>query len=401
MLTLIPYGVRWRRHHRLFHEHFNLNAVSKYRPVQSHETRIFLRHLLQSPKNFRKHVHHTFAATIMKITYGINIEEENDPYVETAEDALDAMVKAGVPGAFLVDFIPILKYVPAWMPGAGFKRKAAHWRNLSYEMVEKPWSFVKSQHSKGMASPSVATALIDALPPVGDVRREEEEICARGTAVIAYAGGSDTTVSSVHGFFMAMALYPDVQRKAQAELDSVLGKNRLPEFSDRDSLPYVNAVIKETMRWQNVAPLAIPHMSTNDDEYDGYFIPKGTVIFGNVWSILHDPEIYDQPTEFKPERFLRDGEIDPSVPGPEVAVFGYGRRICPGRHLGDDSLFCTVSAVLSVFSISHALDEQGNPIPIQPAMTDGVVSHPVPFYCDIKPRSAAAERLIWDSQGPT
>ncbi|KAF8874752.1 cytochrome P450 [Infundibulicybe gibba] len=379
LLVFMPYSMRWRHHHRLFHEHFHVNAVSKYHPVHSHETRVFLRRLLQTPDNFRKHIHHTFAATIMKVTYGIDIREENDPYVETAEEAMEGMAKAAVPGTFLVDFIPILKYVPGWVPGAGFKRMATHWRGLNYKMAERPWSFVKSQHSKGMAPPCVATALLDDLPPIGDERWEEEEICARGTAVVAYTGGSDTTVSSVRGFFMAMALYPDVQRKAQAELDSVVGKNRLPEFSDRDTLPYVNAVAKEAMRWQNVAPLALPHMSTSDDEFDGYFIPKGTLIFGNVWSILHDPEVYDQPMEFKPERFLNDGEMDPSVPGPEVAAFGYGRRMCPGRHFADDSLFCTISSVLSVFSVSHALDEHGNPIPIQPAMTAEILSIPSHF----------------------
>ncbi|KAF8874761.1 cytochrome P450 [Infundibulicybe gibba] len=373
VLSLMPYGLRWRRHRRLFHKHFHVNAVSKYHPVQSHET---------------------------SIIYGVKVKEENDPYISIVEQAVGGLSEAGVPGAFLVDFIPILKYVPDWMPGAGFKRKAAHWRDLSFEMAEKPWMLVKSQHSKGTAPLSVVTAFLDDLPPIGDERREEEEICARDTAVVAYAGGADTTVSTVHGFFMAMVLHPDVQRKAQAELDSVLGKNRLPEIGDRDSLPYVNAVAMEAMRWQNVTPFAFPHVSTYDDEYDGYFIPRGTLVIGNTWSILHDPEIYNQPLEFKPERFLKDGKIDPSVPRPGVAAFGFGRRTCPGRHFSDDSLFCTISNVLSVFSVSHALDEHGNPIPIRPEMTSGVLSHPVPFRCDIKPRSAAAEKLIWDSQEP-
>ena len=100
-----------------------------------------------------------------------------------------------------------------------------------------------------------------------------------------------------------MALYPEVQKKAQAEIDAVVGPDRLPEFEDRPSLPYINAVIKEMMRWNLVTPLgeslsygaipgtiltsseAFPHMATNDDEYDGYYIPKGTIIFGNGWRV--------------------------------------------------------------------------------------------------------------------
>ena len=100
--------------------------------------------------------------------------------------------------------------------------------------------------------------------------------------------------------FLAMGLYPEVQKKAQAEIDAVVGPDRLPEIEDRPSLPYINALIKELMRWNLVVPLGesfyhvlllviltgsegFPHMATNDDEYDGYYIPKGTIIFGNGW----------------------------------------------------------------------------------------------------------------------
>jgi hypothetical protein len=102
-----------------------------------------------------------------------------------------------------------------------------------------------------------------------------------------------------------MAKYPEAQKKAQAELDAVIGPHRLPEFSDRPSLPYVNALIKETMRWQLVVPLgkslkfldtcqergrpfehlAVAHMATDDDVYEGYFIPKGSIILGNAWCV--------------------------------------------------------------------------------------------------------------------
>ena len=84
-------------------------------------------------------------------------------------------------------------------------------------------------------------------------------------------------------FFLAMALHPEVQAKAQAELDAVVGPDRLPEFSDRTALPYLNAVIKEALRWQNVLPLGVIHRSMADDEYNGYFIPKGSLVLANIW----------------------------------------------------------------------------------------------------------------------
>lgn len=84
-------------------------------------------------------------------------------------------------------------------------------------------------------------------------------------------------------FFLAMALYPDVQKKAQAELDDVVGPNRLPEFEDRDSLPYITAITKECLRWLTVAPFGVPHSSIEDDEYNGHRIPKGSLILPNIW----------------------------------------------------------------------------------------------------------------------
>ena len=83
-----------------------------------------------------------------------------------------------------------------------------------------------------------------------------------------------------------MALYPDVQLRAQEELDAVVGQNRLPDFSDRPHLPYVNAVIKEVLRWHVVLPLGVPHQTTTDEVYNGYYIPAGTVVCPNVWYVF-------------------------------------------------------------------------------------------------------------------
>lgn len=83
--------------------------------------------------------------------------------------------------------------------------------------------------------------------------------------------------------FLAMVMYPDAQKKAQQELDAVIGPDRLPEFSDRDSLPYLNAVVKEIIRWHTVVPLGVSHCVTEEDEYKGYRIPAGTILVPNAW----------------------------------------------------------------------------------------------------------------------
>ncbi|OJT11861.1 O-methylsterigmatocystin oxidoreductase [Trametes pubescens] len=172
---------------------------------------------------------------------------------------------------------------------------------------------------------------------------------------------------------MAMACYPEVQLKAREELDAVVGPNRLPTFEDRDSLPYLTAVAKECLRWQSVVPLGIPHRSLADDEYKGYFIPAGSAIIANLWAFSRDPRMYPDPERFNPERFLKDGKINPAVQDPNTFVFGYGRRICPGRHFAEASLFIMIASVLHTLAIDQAVDEHGNTIQPVAKMTYGVI----------------------------
>ena len=123
-----------------------------------------------------------------------------------------------------------------------------------------------------------------------------------------------------------MVLNSKVLKKAQDELDRVVGKDRLPDFSDRDNLPYIDAIMKEVIWWSPPLPVSLPKRVTQDDVYWGYFIPEGAAVVENVWAICRDPNVYPDPESFNPDRFLKDGKIDPSVFNPEERVFGAGRR---------------------------------------------------------------------------
>ncbi|KAF5309455.1 hypothetical protein D9619_012399 [Psilocybe cf. subviscida] len=397
IFALLPYGQWWKRHRRTFDEHFRANAVWKYQSVQAHDTGALLNKLLASPERFISHIREAITSSIMNIVYGIKIRGADDPYVVNIEESARELILAGTPGSFLVDLIPALKYVPSWFPGAGFKKKAEHLVKVNRKVVELPFNRVAQQMKAGTAGPSVASALISALPEGNSQLLAEESIISQNVSAVAYIGGVDTTVSAVQWFFLAMAMYPEAQRKAQAELDAVIGPHRLPKFSDRSSLPYVNALVKETMRWQLVTPLAIAHMATNDDVYAGYFIPRGSIVFGNAWTILHDERVFIDPGDYCPERYLKDGQLDLNLRQPEVGAFGFGRRICPGRFFGDNMLFSIVSSTLHVFNITPSLDAQGAPIPLSKGGTSGLTSNPEPFTVDIKPRSPSAEVLVMDA----
>ncbi|GLI79445.1 hypothetical protein PoHVEF18_007780 [Penicillium ochrochloron] len=365
-------------------------AIAQYNSLQEIEVHRFLLRVLQDPSKLSQHVQTEAGAVILKIAYGYNIEQhKRDPLVDMANLALERFSIAGTPGAWLVDMVPILKYVPAWFPGVGFKRTAQEWKKHLEDVVDKPYAFVQRRMNSGKSQPSYLSNLFKAsgYPPIGS----EEEIIAKWTAGSLYTGGADTTVSSIETFFLAMTLFPEVQRKAQEEIDQVLG-GRLPTVADRGKLPYVDAVVKEVLRWHPVAPMGIPHMSVEDDMLNGFFIPRGSLIMPNIWALTHDSKFYRDPMVFKPERFLGIDEREPEM-DPHAIVFGFGRRVCPGRFLADVTVYLSIARSLAVFNVAKAC-ENGKEVEVKAKFQAGVISHPVPWKFKVTPRSPAHEALI-------
>ncbi|KAI0672490.1 CyP450 monooxygenase [Trametes maxima] len=395
--VLMPYGNEWRRRRKEMHQFMHPGAVAQYEPLQERETVKFLRQLLKKPDEFLYLVRYSFGSTIMRISYGMEVADQDDPYVNAVEEGVATFNEAFVPGAFLVETFPILRHIPRWFPGGGFKRIAARWQKIAHTMRDAP--FEKTLQAMGTAEASITTVLMGKAQEYEGAVFEGEKIIARDVSALAYVAGADTTISTVQTFFLAMACYPEVQLKARAELEAVVGPNRLPSFADRNALPYITAVAKECLRWQSVVPLGIPHRSLADDEYKGYFLPAGSVVIANLWwvpAFSRDPRVYPDPHRFYPERFLKDGKINPDVQDPNTFAFGYGRRYvgCPGKHFAESSLFLMVASILHTMSIEQVLDEHGNPIRPKAEMTYGVISYPVPFPCTIKARSPEAASLI-------
>ncbi|KAF7760416.1 hypothetical protein Agabi119p4_11092 [Agaricus bisporus var. burnettii] len=351
---------------------------------------------MKSPDEFNEWIQFSTASSIMEIIYGLHIKRD-DPYVGNVEKALQGINQAGVPGTFLVETFPVMRHIPSWLPGVGWKRRALYWRDVNREVRLKPFNLIRGQVNEGNAPPSICRTLIKDLNESVSPDQVVKEDIAIDTCAVSFVGASETTLAATRVFFLAMRLYPEVQRKGQAELDQVLNR-RLPELNDSPNLPYINAIVKETLRWHPVAPFSIPHVATDANEYNGYYIPKRTIVIGNAWSLLHDPEVYNDPGDYIPDRFLKDGQPDDSIRDPSIAAFGYGRRICPGWYFGLDSLFLIIAHTLAVFDIKLALDEHGNEIQVKADFTSGLSSQPVPFQCSIKPRSEAAAALIRNSE---
>jgi cytochrome P450 len=209
-----------------------------------------------------------------------------------------------------------------------------------------------------------------------------------------YGAAGETTFASLTTFILAMIFHPHVMRKAQAEIDRVVGNGRLPTFKDRHLLPYVEAVLMETMRWKPALPLGVAHRSMEDDEYQGFFIPSQTIVMPNVWAISQNPTEYPNPTDFQPERFIPSESGLPMPTDPREYAFGFGRRICAGKHFADATLFIGIASILATFDILKEVDPvTGLEVDPRVEYTTGFVSHAEPFKCRFIPRATAKSTL--------
>jgi len=210
------------------------------------------------------------------------------------------------------------------------------------------------------------------------------------------AAGAETTSAALAWWMLAMVTYPEVQKRAQAELDTVVGRSRTPTFSDLPHLPYIRAMVKEALRWRPVDPVGLPHQSSEDDWYEGMFIPKGTMVIANVWHLNHDPELYGADVDhFNPARFL-DTPCPPETKEEGHVTYGFGRRVCVGKHVANNSLLIDIAVTLWACNIEPAKDAHGNVIPIDVdgCVEDGVVVRPVPFKANITSRFSEAVALL-------
>ncbi|KAG1761924.1 cytochrome P450 [Suillus occidentalis] len=386
LFSSMPYGKRWKQHRLLFRRHFHRMLTSEYHSILTKETYTTLRNLAHTPDDFAHHLRRTAAAIVMRISYGHEVSDKGDIYVTLADEAMQGLGTAGIFGTFLVDYLPFLKYVPAFMPGANFKRQALIWRKKTRAMIDQPFQAVRERMANGTAIPCFAQKELEKLQQDPNPN-SDYETTIKNVAGISYAAGADT-VSCKY-------LQCLLQKRAQQELDDVLAMDRLPTFADRSKVPFVDCIVWECLRWNPVLPMGLARLVSSDDEYNGYFIPNGTSVLPNVWAILHDPDVYPDPLIFSPERFSdqkRNSELGINkLPWP---AFGFGRRMCPGRWLAYESIWFSIACILSVYSIERGIDENGLEIVPEVVYTSSMISRPKPFKCRFIPRSERADQLI-------
>ncbi|KAF9495090.1 cytochrome P450 [Pleurotus eryngii] len=378
-LPFLPYGERFKKHRAIFHSHFIPEACVDYRHIQLQNVHLLVEGLMKN-QGYHDRLLSRFTSSIaIRIAYGHQVRSDDDEYISIANDCGVALRQGGA-GGTLVDLFPSLQYFPSWFPGTYFANVGRGRKWAINRLYDYPYESVKKEMAEGIAEHSFLAAELEAA--AGRELNKEEVDDIKGVAGGIFAGGTETTWSSLTVFFLAMLLYPECQKRGQEEVDRVIGEHRLPLFDDIESLPYVNCVVQEIFRWKPVIPLGIPHRCTEDDNYRGMLIPKGSLVFANARAMALDPSTYKDPSIFDPARFLPEADGERGEPLFEPA-FGFGRRICPGRHLANASVFIA--------------DENGLEITPSLAFETGLTSHPEPFPCNVVCRSESTARLIQEA----
>lgn len=200
------------------------------------------------------------------------------------------------------------------------------------------------------------------------------------TCTDLFNAGAESTSNTTEFIIMYLVLYPNVQKKLHEELDHVLQRSRRPNLDDRNSLPYTMAIISEAQRINSIAPVAVPHRCTTNTTFNGYFIPKDTVIVFDLWSVSHSTEYWKEPDKFDPSRFIdNSGQYTKFT---FFQPFGVGKRVCAGEALARNILFLFLATFFDKYSVSLP---KGDPVPSTEALT-GFTTAPKPFRVQVNAR---------------
>jgi cytochrome P450 len=331
-IVLMPYNDNWRRLRKIMHQILASRQQEVYKPYQDLESKHLCWDYLHNPDRWFAANGRFANSVIMSVVFGTRSDLDNPDVVELFE-TLELFLENQQPGANIVDAFPVLANLPEILQW---------WRPKGQRIFEKttqlvlslPTALAHMLHLNTLwltySTNSVYRRALDKV--IRDTANGTQKDCfamefmkisakenftetqnlfVLGTLMEA---GSDTSRVSIGQIIAGAATYPDWVARARAQLDAVCGVNaeRLPGWEDRDKLPYISAVVKEGFRWRpNIAEIGAPTSLIQDDEYEGYKFPKGTVFTWNAWAIALSDNEYPQAERFWPDRFLNEDLDNP------------------------------------------------------------------------------------------
>ena len=387
---------RFKLHQRLDNLVLNERVAKSYLPFQELESKQLLFDLLGtaggSGIDCHGHVERATASTVYNLLYGHRIRTLNDPIMRTARTLTHELEHMLEPGKYLVDSFPVLNILPQFL--APWKTEAArHWQQqrtmhvteLQRGLDENGWNLCK--HMQQVMNDQKM-----------DWSVEELAFEIGGLANAALEASTETTM-----WFLVACVTDDYDRswiaKAQEQLDAVVGRDRFPTFEDRPKLPYIHAILEEVLRWRPAVAGGVPHFTKVESSYEGHRIPSNSVVMANHYALAREEGVFGLKYDvdaFVPDRWLQSGERQLPIVG-----FGYGRRICPGRHVARNSLWIAIARILWAFDVKPGLSETGERIVVHSTNgTNDIINKPFRFKARFEPRGPWVQELITRDGNP-
>jgi len=390
-MIFFPYGDRLQKDRKMMLQCLGLTSHTVYLPDLRRFVLDYCLQAVRSPNEIRHLLRLLVVRNIARATYGFDVTDLSHEYVIVQDNLRHAMEDVPETGKHPVDMFPWLSHLPKRLFGANFAKAVARLRKSVDIVYNQPHERTKANMAEGVGlRHSMTETLIESnTQPNGEIKHESD---IQTVAADSYAAGAETTLGTLDCFLLLMIKFPEAQRKAQQELDRVLKGERLPKLDDRASLPYIDAVLQEVLRWSALIPFSLPHLLTEDTTFEGMALKAGSTIMANSWGCLYDEEDYPDPFKFSPERFLTDDgkSLRANVTNPREFAFGYGRRICPGRHFADSIMRMTIANTLAIFDIKGGADAEA-PVEFDTLLVTRFVK---PFECTAEPRSSSAVDLV-------
>ncbi|XP_050391263.1 cytochrome P450 2B5 isoform X1 [Patella vulgata] len=310
---------------------------------------------------------------ICSIVFGDRFEY-NDPLFTKFLDIFDENLKM-VGGTSLLNFFPILQY----LPGDLFKFDRV------LENVEFVQGFIRDtvELHRQSFNPNKVRDFIDAyLLELDHRRRSDTQTTFNYDQLVKvigdlFVGGTETTATTLRWALIFLVRHPHIQELMCKEMTNHLGQDRSPDMAVKPKLIYTRCVILEIQRMADIAPFSVPHATSESTGFKDYFIPKGTIVIPNLHSVLKDPEIWKDPEEFRPERFLdSDGKVNKPD---EFIPFFIGRRACLGKNLAKMELYLFITTLVQNFKICPPTSGELPPLKGNPGLTYTPQSYKVRF----------------------